>query len=100
MKLVNVELIKGIIEELGIKDKININDDYISSLLDSPCEKILSIRKKKKLTRQQFADLLGVSDTSIRRWELGNSHISRKKFERLKKVFITRSISLFHILVF
>lgn len=84
MKLVNVELIKGVIEELGIKDKININDDYISFLLDNPCEKILSIRKKKKLTRQQFADLLGVSDTSIRRWELGNSHISRKKFERLK----------------
>lgn len=85
MKLVNVELIKGVIEELGIKDKININDDYISFLLDNPCEKILSIRKKKKLTRQQFADLLGVSDTSVRRWELGNSHISRKKFERLKK---------------
>lgn len=85
MKLVNVELIKGVIEELRIKDKININDDYIAFLLDNPCEKILSIRKKKKLTRQQFADLLGVSDTSIRRWELGNSHISRKKFERLKK---------------
>ena len=85
MKPVNVELIKGVIEELGIKDKININDDYISFLLDNPCEKILSIRKKKKLTRQQFADLLGVSDTSVRRWELGNSHISRKKFERLKK---------------
>ena len=65
MKLVNVELIKGVIEELGIKDKININDDYISFLLDNPCEKILSIRKKKKLTRQAFADLLGVSDTSI-----------------------------------
>ena len=30
LELVNVDLIKGIIEELGIKDKININDDYIS----------------------------------------------------------------------
>jgi len=85
MKLVNVELIKGVIKKLGIENKININDDYISFLLDNPREKILSIRKKKKLTRQAFADLLGVSDTSVRRWKLGNSHISRKKFERLKK---------------
>lgn len=85
MKLVNVNLIKGVIEELGIKDKISINDDYISFLLDNPCEKILDIRKKKKLSRQKFADLMGVSDTSVRRWELGNSHISRKKYERLKQ---------------
>ena len=46
MKLVNVELIKGVIKELGIEDKININNDYISFLLDNPCKKILSIRKK------------------------------------------------------
>jgi len=86
MKLVNVNLIKGIIEELNIKDKIKINDDYISFLLDNPCEKILNLRKKKRLTRQKLADILGVSDTSIRRWELGNSHISRKKYERLKQL--------------
>lgn len=85
MKLVNVKLIKGIIDELDIQDKININDDYIAFLLDNPCEKILKARKMKKLSRQQFADLLGVSDTSVRRWELGNTHISRKKYERLKK---------------
>ena len=55
MKLVNVELIKGVIEELGIKDKINIKDDYISFLLDNPCEKILSIRKKiNKTTIRRF----------------------------------------------
>ena len=49
--------------------------------IDCPACRVL----EKKLTRQQFADLLGVSDTSVRRWELGNSHISRKKFEGLKK---------------
>lgn len=85
IKLVNVKLIKGIIEELNIKDKININDDYIAFLLDNPCESIIKARKKTKLSRQAFADLLGVSDTSVRRWELGDTHISRKKYERLKE---------------
>lgn len=86
MKLINVKLIKGIIDALDIKDKININDDYIAFLLDNPCEKIINLRKRKKLSRQQLTDILGVSDTSIRRWELGNSHISRKKFESLKQL--------------
>lgn len=81
MKLVNIDLIKGIISELGIEDKININYDYIRFLLDNPCEKI---RKARKMTMVQFGELLGVSDTSIRRWENGNQQISRNKYERLK----------------
>lgn len=84
IKLVNVNLIKGIIEELGIEDEININDDYINFLLNNPCEKIRRTRKKMKLTLRQFGNLLGVSDTSVRRWEHGNCQISRKKYERLK----------------
>lgn len=84
MKLVNVELIKGIIEELNIQDKININDEYISFLLDNPCDKITLARQKLKLSRKDFATLLGVDISSVRRWELGNHHISRKKYERLK----------------
>lgn len=36
------------------------------------------------MTMVQFGELLGVSDTSIRRWENGNQQISRKKYERLK----------------
>jgi DNA-binding transcriptional regulator YiaG len=53
-------------------------------LLDNPCEKIRKARKKLKLTIQQFGELLGVSDTSVRRWEHGHHQISRKKYERLK----------------
>lgn len=84
IKAINIDLIKGIIKELDIEDKININDDYISFLLDNPCEKIRNARKKRKMTMVQFGELLGVSDTSIRRWENGNQQISRKKYERLK----------------
>ena len=84
MKLVNVELIKGIIEELNIQDKININDEYISFLLDNPCDKIIEARQKLKLSRKDFATLLGVDISSVRRWEHGYHQISRKKYERLK----------------
>ena len=37
------------------------------------------------LTRQEFANMLEVSITSVRRWENGNSHISRNKYDKLKK---------------
>lgn len=92
MKLVNVELIKGIIEELNIQDKININDEYISFLLDNPCDKIIEARQKLKLSRKDFANLLGVDISSVRRWELGNHHISRKKYERLKNLLVIQSL--------
>lgn len=72
MKLVNVNLIKGIIEELGIKDEININDNYIKFLLDNPCEKIRKTRKKMKLTIKEFGELLGVSKHQL---DVGNMEI-------------------------
>lgn len=85
LKLVNVKLIKDIIKELDIEDKIVMNDDYIAFLLDNPSKKIFELRKKLNLTRPKFADLINVSMTSVKRWENGNSHISREMYERLKK---------------
>lgn len=85
MKLIDINLIKDIIKELDIKDKLIINDEYIEFLLDSPCERILNIRKNMQMTRQEFADMLDVSITSVRRWELGNTHISRNKYNKLKR---------------
>lgn len=85
MKLIDVNLIKDVIKELDIKDKIIINDDYVEFLLNSPCERLLDIRQNMNMTRQQFADMLDVSITSVRRWERGNSHISRNKYNKLKR---------------
>lgn len=85
MKLIDVNLIKDVIKELDIKDKIIINDDYVEFLLNSPCERLLNIRQNMNMTRQQFADMLDVSITSVRRWERGNSHISRNKYNKLKR---------------
>ena len=85
LKLVDINLLKGVIKELGIEDKIIIDDDYINFLLNDPCKNIIDIRKEMNLTRQEFADMLEVSITSVRRWENGNSHISRNKYDKLKK---------------
>jgi len=85
MKLIDINLLKAVIKYLNIENKININDDYISFLLDNPYEKIINIRQSMNLTRQEFANMLDVSITSVRRWELGNSNITRTKFEQLKK---------------
>lgn len=85
MKLVDINLIKGIIRELNIKDKLIINDDYLLFLMNNPCEKIKKLRKQKNMSLREFGALLGVSDTSVRRWELGDNHISRELYNRLKK---------------
>ncbi len=85
MKLVDIKLLESVIKELEIEDKLIINDDYINFLLNDPCEKIKSIRKQMNLSLVRFADMLQVSDTSVRRWENGNCHISREKYNKLKK---------------
>lgn len=86
LKLIDIKLLIAILEELNIKNKININDDYILFLLNNPCEHIIEIRQKLQLSRKDLANLLNVSLTSIRRWENGNCHISRSKYDKLKKV--------------
>ncbi len=85
MKLVDIKLLESIIKELKIEDKLVINDDYIEFLLNDPCKKIKYIRKQMNLSLVSFADMLQVSDTSVRRWENGNCHISREKYNKLKK---------------
>ncbi len=85
MKLIDINLITAIIEELDIKDKLIINDDYIEFLLNKPCDQIKKLREQKNMSLKEFGDLVGVSDTSVRRWELGNNHISREKYKKLKK---------------
>ncbi len=86
MKLVDINLLKKIIKELDIEDKININDDYIKFLLNNPCKTIFKLRSDLGLSREEFSQILDVSITSVRRWELGNSNISRNKYEKLKNV--------------
>lgn len=62
LKLVNVKLIKDIIKELDIEDKIVMNDDYIAFLLDNPIQTILDFRKKNNLKRIDLAKMLENED--------------------------------------
>lgn len=83
IKAVNIEMIIAIINELNIKDKISITDDYILFLMNNPAEQIIAFRKIQKLSVSQFAKKIGVSESSVRRWEKGNNHISRKEYNKM-----------------
>ena len=85
IKLINTDLLIKIIKELEKYEKIDINDEYISFIINDPCKKIRDIRKSLNLSRQEFANKINTSITSVRRWENGSNNISRKMYERLKK---------------
>lgn len=85
LKLVNVKLIKDIIKELDIEDKIVINDDYIAFLLDNPSQTILDFRKKNDLKQIYLARMLGKSVSVIKNWETGKSQMTRASYDKLKK---------------
>lgn len=86
LKLVNVKLIKDIIKELDIADKIVINDDYIAFLFDNPSEAILDFRKKHNLKRIDLARMLGKSVSVIKNWETRKSQMTRASYDKLKSI--------------
>ena len=87
LKLVNVKLIKDVIKELDIEDKIVINDDYIGFLLDNPSKTIVDFRKKNSLKQVDLARMLGKSVSVIKNWETGKSQMTRASYDKLKKFF-------------
>ena len=67
MKLVDINLLKKIIKELDIEDKININDDYIKFLLNNPSKTIFKLGSDLGQSREEFSKRLNISITSVRR---------------------------------
>lgn len=86
LKLVNVKLIKDIIKELDIADKIIMNDDYIAFLLDNPIQTIINFRKKNTLKQVDVARMLGKSVSVIRNWETDKAQMTRASYDRLKSI--------------
>ena len=78
-------MIKDIIKELDIEDKIVINDDYIAFLLDNPIKTILDFRKKNNLKRIDLAKMLDKDISVIEKWETGKSQMTRASYNKLKK---------------
>ena len=86
LKLVNIKLIKDIIKELDIEDKIVLNDDYIAFLLDNPIKAILDFRKKNNLKRIYFARMLDKDISIIKKWKIGKAQMTRASYNKLKNV--------------
>ena len=87
LKLVNVKLIKDVIKELDIEDKIVINDDYIGFVLDNPIQTLLVFRKKNNLKQIDLAKMLGKSLSVVKSWETGKAQITRTSYNKLKRFF-------------
>lgn len=50
-------------------------------------EKITAIRKENNLTKEQFAELMGVSRQSVSKWELGTTFPDTEKLIKISKLF-------------
>lgn len=87
LKFVNIKLIKDVIKELDIEDKIVINDDYIGFLLDNPIQTLLDFRKKNNLKQIDLAKMLGKSLSVVKSWETGKAQITRTSYNKLKRFF-------------
>lgn len=85
LKLVNIKLIKDIIKELNIEDKIIINDDYISFIFDNPSKAIIDFRKKNNLKRSDLSKMMKTDISVIKRWENGKCQMTRASYNKLKK---------------
>ena len=83
--LFNVKLIKDIIKELDIADKIVINDDYIAFLFDNPSQTILDFRKKHNLKQIDLAKMLDKDISVIKNWETSKSQMTRASYNKFKK---------------
>jgi putative transcriptional regulator len=66
-------------------DKIYANRiiDFFHSQLQFTPRQIKSIREKLELSQRAFADILDVSQTTIKSWEIGEHKPKRKKAELL-----------------
>lgn len=85
IKLVNVKLIKNVLKELNIEDKININDDYISFMLNKPSEQLKEYRRRNNLKRIDLSRMIGTDISVIKKWEKGQSQMTRASYNKLKK---------------
>ena len=59
-------------------------DDYYR-FLDYPYyARVKEIRTERKMTQARFGELLGVTPTTVKRWEWGKNKVSREVWEKMK----------------
>lgn len=90
-RMVDIKLLLAVLKELDIEDKVNINDDYLAFLINDSAKTIKELRKKFKLTRMALENKIDIPNGTIKRWENGYSLITRKSYNKIKKVLIEHS---------
>ena len=86
--MVDIKILLDVLKELNIEDKVNINDDYLAFLINDSAKTIKEIRKKLNLTRNALENKIGIPIGSIKRWENGYSLITRKSYNKIKKLLV------------
>ena len=79
----NLELLNNIIDVLDIREKV-VLPDYIKFLMNNPSKKIQEFKKKRKFAQNEFAKLLKLDRSNLRKWLNGQVQISIKGYEKLK----------------
>ena len=79
-----LEKMKRIAELYGV-DVIILLDEYNRFLYDGQGQQIRSIRKGMDLTQYQFGEMMGVSSTTVKRWESDRVVIFKGAWERIEK---------------
>lgn len=84
IKLINIDIIQGILKELNIEDKINMNDDYIAFILNNPSETIVNFRNNNNLKISDLSKMIKTNVNVIKKWEKGTEQITRNSYNKLK----------------
>lgn len=87
------ETIRKIIDYLEIEDKIIWNDPYLKFIVYDEYEKIKEFRLKADIPQKDFANLLDVEASTLRKWETGESKMSRKNFEKFNNLLLEQENS-------
>lgn len=85
IKLLNVKAFKAIMQELDIEDKMIVHDDYISFMLNNPIQQLLDFKIKNNIESTDLSKLIDTDISVIKRWERGQSQMTRASYNKLKK---------------
>lgn len=85
IKLLNVKAFKAIMQELDIEDKMIVHDDYISFMFNNPIQQLLDFKIKNNIESTDLSKLIDTDISVIKRWERGQSQMTRASYNKLKK---------------
>lgn len=61
-------------------------DEYNLFLYNGQGKQIKALRERKNITQKNFAELLGVTLGMVKKWEQEKSRISKREWEKIKKI--------------